>query len=188
MMKVADPIIFGHAVKAYFKALFEKHGATFETLGVDVNNGFGDLLSKIASLRNLAPICKGLGRLGELRELKLDLSQCPLLVDASGLAEVGERARAPVLVRVADGGLEVGAAEAVAREALEEERLVADVPPQEGDAELLARPLAHGRAAARDVPPPARHQDAATLTKTEHPRDEKGHHRRRPGDGGPRRA
>ena len=50
MMKVADPIIFGHAVKAYFKDLFEKHGATFETLGVDVNNGFGDLLSKIASL------------------------------------------------------------------------------------------------------------------------------------------
>ena len=50
MMKVADPIIFGHAVRAYFKALFEKHGATFEELGVDVNNGFGDLLAKIQSL------------------------------------------------------------------------------------------------------------------------------------------
>jgi isocitrate dehydrogenase len=50
MMKVSDPIIFGHAVRAYFKPLFDKHGQTFEALGVDVNNGFGDLVSKIASL------------------------------------------------------------------------------------------------------------------------------------------
>ena len=50
MMKVSDPIIFGHAVRVYFKALFEKHGATFEELGVDVNNGFGDLVEKIQSL------------------------------------------------------------------------------------------------------------------------------------------
>ena len=50
MMKVSDPVIFGHAVKAYFKDVFAKHGETFDQLGVDVNNGFGDLLSKIASL------------------------------------------------------------------------------------------------------------------------------------------
>jgi isocitrate dehydrogenase len=50
MMKVSDPIIFGHAVRAYFKVLFEKHGATFDELGVDVNNGFGDLVAKIQSL------------------------------------------------------------------------------------------------------------------------------------------
>jgi isocitrate dehydrogenase len=50
MMKVSDPIIFGHAVRAYFKDLFAKHGATFERLGVDPNNGFGDLVGKIASL------------------------------------------------------------------------------------------------------------------------------------------
>ena len=50
MMKVSDPIIFGHAVRAYFKTLFEKHGATFNELGVDVNNGFGDLVAKIQSL------------------------------------------------------------------------------------------------------------------------------------------
>lgn len=50
MMKVSDPIIFGHGVKVYFKSLFEKHGATLERLGVDVNNGFGDLLSKIEEL------------------------------------------------------------------------------------------------------------------------------------------
>ena len=50
MMKVSDPIIFGHAVKVYFKDVFAKHGDTFESLGVDVNNGLGDLLAKIPSL------------------------------------------------------------------------------------------------------------------------------------------
>ena len=50
MMKVSDPIIFGHAVKVYFSELFQKHGETFSELGVDVNNGFGDLLSRIHSL------------------------------------------------------------------------------------------------------------------------------------------
>ena len=47
MMKISDPILFGHVVRVYFKDLFAKHGATFEALGVDVNNGFGDLLGKI---------------------------------------------------------------------------------------------------------------------------------------------
>ena len=50
MMKVSDPIIFGHAVEVYFKSLFEKHADTFNELGVDVSNGFGDLLSRIQSL------------------------------------------------------------------------------------------------------------------------------------------
>lgn len=50
MMKVSDPIIFGHAVRAYFAALFATHGATFDRLGVDVNNGFGDLLSRLSQL------------------------------------------------------------------------------------------------------------------------------------------
>ena len=50
MMKVSDPIIFGHAVKVFFKDLFAKHGATFARLGVDVNNGFGDLVEKIQAL------------------------------------------------------------------------------------------------------------------------------------------
>ncbi|WOC39855.1 NADP-dependent isocitrate dehydrogenase [Polaribacter sp. HL-MS24] len=45
MMKVSDPIIFGHAVKVFFKDLFAKHNQTFEKIGVDVNNGFGHLLS-----------------------------------------------------------------------------------------------------------------------------------------------
>jgi len=50
MMKVSDPIIFGHAVRVFFKDLFEKHGATFERIGVDVNNGFGNLLSHLNEL------------------------------------------------------------------------------------------------------------------------------------------
>lgn len=50
MMKVSDPIMFGHAVKVFFKPVFDKHAALFAELGVDVNNGFGDVYAKIASL------------------------------------------------------------------------------------------------------------------------------------------
>ena len=50
MMKVSDPIIFGHAVETYFKSLFEMHGQTLQDLGVDVRNGFGDLESKLPNL------------------------------------------------------------------------------------------------------------------------------------------
>jgi isocitrate dehydrogenase len=50
MMKVSDPIIFGHGVKVFFNDLFEKHAATFEEIGVNVRNGFGDLIAKIENL------------------------------------------------------------------------------------------------------------------------------------------
>ncbi len=50
MMKVSDPIIFGHAVSVFFKDVFDKHNAVIEELGVDVNNGFGDLINKMQSL------------------------------------------------------------------------------------------------------------------------------------------
>ncbi|MDG1277128.1 MAG: NADP-dependent isocitrate dehydrogenase [Algoriphagus sp.] len=50
MMKVSDPIIFGHAVKVFFEPVFEKHAEALESVGVDVNNGFGDLLSSIEKL------------------------------------------------------------------------------------------------------------------------------------------
>ncbi|GIU29289.1 isocitrate dehydrogenase, NADP-dependent [Shewanella colwelliana] len=50
MMKVSDPILFGHAVKVYYKDLFAKYGELFAELGVDVNNGFGDVYAKIATL------------------------------------------------------------------------------------------------------------------------------------------
>ena len=48
MMKVSDPIIFGHAVRTYYSDVFEKHGELFDQIGVDVNNGIGDVYSKIA--------------------------------------------------------------------------------------------------------------------------------------------
>ncbi len=50
MMKVSDPIMFGHAVKVYYKDVFEKHAAVFDEIGVDANNGIGDVYSKIAEL------------------------------------------------------------------------------------------------------------------------------------------
>ena len=50
MMKVSDPIIFGHAVSVYYKEVFDKHAATFEALGVDVRNGLGDVYARIADL------------------------------------------------------------------------------------------------------------------------------------------
>ncbi|AXT20583.1 NADP-dependent isocitrate dehydrogenase [Flavobacteriaceae bacterium AU392] len=50
MMKVSDPIIFGHAVTIFFKNLFEKHESTLNEIGVDVNNGFGNLLANLQEL------------------------------------------------------------------------------------------------------------------------------------------
>jgi isocitrate dehydrogenase len=50
MMKVSDPIIFGHAVKVFFRDVFRKHSATFAELGVNPNNGFGNLLESIQKL------------------------------------------------------------------------------------------------------------------------------------------
>ncbi len=50
MMKVSDPIMFGHAVKVFYKDVFAKHAATFEQLGVDADNGIGDVYAKIARL------------------------------------------------------------------------------------------------------------------------------------------
>src|SRR3954465_3991948 len=51
MMKIADPIIFGHAVSIFFADVIEKHAATLKRLGVNLNNGFGDLLTKIETLQ-----------------------------------------------------------------------------------------------------------------------------------------
>ena len=50
MMKVSDPIIFGHAVKVYFKDVFEKYADTFAEIGVNPNNGLGDIYAKVQSL------------------------------------------------------------------------------------------------------------------------------------------
>lgn len=50
MMKVSDPIMFGHAVNVYYKDVFEKHAATFNEIGVDTRNGLGDVYAKITNL------------------------------------------------------------------------------------------------------------------------------------------
>src|SRR5690606_1428257 len=50
MMKIADPIIFGHAVSVFFADVIEKHADTLKRLGVNLNNGLGDLLTKIETL------------------------------------------------------------------------------------------------------------------------------------------
>ena len=65
MMKVSDPIIFGHAVKVFFEPVFAKHATTFEEIGVDVNNGFADL---IACLDKLSPAKKS--------EILADIDAC----------------------------------------------------------------------------------------------------------------
>ncbi|MEX2605666.1 MAG: NADP-dependent isocitrate dehydrogenase [Gracilimonas sp.] len=65
MMKVSDPIIFGHAVKTYFKSVFDKHGETLKQLGVDPNNGLGDLEAKIQELPE-----------DKQAEIKADIQKC----------------------------------------------------------------------------------------------------------------
>ncbi|MBN2243090.1 MAG: NADP-dependent isocitrate dehydrogenase [Acidobacteria bacterium] len=50
MMKISDPVIFGHAVRAFFNPVFEKHAGIIDELGVNPDNGLGDLLSRIESL------------------------------------------------------------------------------------------------------------------------------------------
>lgn len=50
MMKISDPIVFGHAVKAFFAPVFEQYGAVLDEMDVNVNNGFGDLIGKIQNL------------------------------------------------------------------------------------------------------------------------------------------
>ncbi len=65
MMKVSDPIIFGHAVRVFYKDVFKKHGETLKELGVDPNNGFGDLEAKIKDLPE-----------EKQSEIKADIQKC----------------------------------------------------------------------------------------------------------------
>ncbi|MBV1887680.1 MAG: NADP-dependent isocitrate dehydrogenase, partial [Urechidicola sp.] len=65
MMKVSDPIIFGHAVKVFFADVFSKHSETFEELGVNVNNGFGNVLDKIKELPE-----------SKCKEIEADIESC----------------------------------------------------------------------------------------------------------------
>ncbi len=65
MMKVSDPILFGHAVAAYYKDALEKHAAILDELGVDVNNGIGDVYAKIEDLPE-----------AQREQIKADLEAC----------------------------------------------------------------------------------------------------------------
>jgi len=65
MMKVSDPIIFGHVVSVFFKDVFEKHASVFKELGISPNNGLGDLYIKIKNL----PIDKR-------EEIEADIKAC----------------------------------------------------------------------------------------------------------------
>jgi isocitrate dehydrogenase len=65
MMKVSDPIIFGHAVTVFYEDVFNKHGAVLAELGVDANNGIGDVYSKIKSLPD-----------AQRAEIEADLQAC----------------------------------------------------------------------------------------------------------------
>ena len=65
MMKVSDPIIFGHAVRVYFKSVFEKFGKELDEAGINVNNGFGNLLTH---LNKLAPAIK--------KEVEAEIKKC----------------------------------------------------------------------------------------------------------------
>ena len=65
MMKVSDPIIFGHAVSVYFQEVFDKHADTFRELGVDPNNGMGDLHAKIQTLPE-----------SKRKEIEADIAAC----------------------------------------------------------------------------------------------------------------
>ena len=65
MMKVSDPILFGHAVSVYYKDAIEKHAAEFKELGIDLNNGLGEVYGKIENLAE-----------AQQEEIKQDIAAC----------------------------------------------------------------------------------------------------------------
>lgn len=65
MMKVSDPVMFGHCVEVFFKDVFDKHAEVFKTLGVNTNNGFNDVLTKIATLPE-----------AQRKEIEADIEAC----------------------------------------------------------------------------------------------------------------
>jgi isocitrate dehydrogenase len=102
MMKVSDPIMFGHAVSVFFKNVFDKHGAQLNGMGVNVNNGFGDLEAKVFALpenkraaivadiadcfRNQPPLAmvnsdKGITNLHVPSDVIIDASMPPMIRD-----------------------------------------------------------------------------------------------------------
>jgi len=77
MMKVSDPVIFGHAVRVFFRDLLTKHGATLEDLGVDFNNGFADLEAKVAAVSNRQAEGEATGLSPEkIQQIRADIQAC----------------------------------------------------------------------------------------------------------------
>ncbi len=106
MMKVSDPVMFGHAVTVYFKDVFEKHAATFKQIGVDPNMGLGDLYAKISKLdpakkaeieadikatyEKRPPLAmvdsdKGITNLHAPNDIIVDASMPPMIRDSGGM-------------------------------------------------------------------------------------------------------
>jgi isocitrate dehydrogenase len=102
MMKVSDPIMFGHAVSVFFKNVFDKHGTLLNELKVNVNNGFGDMEAKVLALpenkraaivadiancfRNQPPLAmvnsdKGITNLHVPSDVIIDASMPPMIRD-----------------------------------------------------------------------------------------------------------
>ncbi|MGA8863879.1 MAG: NADP-dependent isocitrate dehydrogenase [Gallionella sp.] len=102
MMKISDPIMFGHAVSVFFKSVFDKHGALLKSLNVNVNNGFGDMETKVMALpeskraavvadiadcfRNAPPLAmvnsdKGITNLHVPSDVIIDASMPPMIRD-----------------------------------------------------------------------------------------------------------
>jgi isocitrate dehydrogenase len=102
MMKISDPIMFGHAVSVFFKNVFDKHGALLKELKVNVNNGFGDMEAKVLALpedkraalvadiadcfRNAPPLAmvnsdKGITNLHVPSDVIVDASMPPMIRD-----------------------------------------------------------------------------------------------------------
>jgi isocitrate dehydrogenase len=102
MMKVSDPVMFGHAVSVFFQNVFDKHGALLKELGVNVNNGFGDMEAKVLALpekkraaivadiadcfRNQPPLAmvnsdKGITNLHVPSDVIIDASMPPMIRD-----------------------------------------------------------------------------------------------------------
>jgi len=102
MMKISDPILFGHAVSVFFNKVFDKHGAQLKEMGVNVNNGFGDMEAKVLALpdkkraalvaeiadcfRNAPPLAmvnsdKGITNLHVPSDVIIDASMPPMIRD-----------------------------------------------------------------------------------------------------------
>jgi len=102
MMKVSDPIMFGHAVSVFFQKVFDKHGAQLKEMGVNVNNGFGDMETRVLALpkakrdnivadiadcfRNQPPLAmvnsdKGITNLHVPSDVIIDASMPPMIRD-----------------------------------------------------------------------------------------------------------